>query len=177
MTKTISQLNPAPSQLALPTVSRDAVLSPCGRYRYMLTRRWGEGAVVCWIMLNPSVADAVVSDPTLARCVAFSKAWGAGGLVLVNLFALRATDPRELRVVADPVGPENDRWIREALALATPFAVVAWGSHGRFMARDLEVLAIIREMGRMPYCLGKTRGGRPRHPLYLRRDTKLEPYL
>jgi hypothetical protein len=85
-----------------------AVLSDCGTYRYRLGRRWAEGPVDVWIMLNPSTADATVDDRTIRRCMEFSRRWGAGALVVGNLFALRATDPAELVRHPDPIGPDND---------------------------------------------------------------------
>src|SRR5262245_13227298 len=106
-----------------------AELSPCGRYRYALTRTWGDPKkVVCWVMLNPSTADADQDDPTIRRCLGFSRAWGAGGLVVVNLFALRATDPDQLRIAADPVGPDNDSHL--STAAFGRLVVAAWGARG-----------------------------------------------
>ena len=149
-----------------------ATLSPDGRYRYRLGRRWAEGATVTWIMLNPSTADAANDDPTIRRCTDFTKRWGYGGLTVVNLFALRATDPRALRRAYDqPIGlPDNDRHIVEATASAA-LVVAAWGAHGTMYARDRQVRMLLD--GRAVHCLGTTKAGQPRHPLYLARDTEL----
>lgn len=79
-------------------MERAAEFSGCGRYRYSLRRRWADGGPpACWIMLNPSTADAEKDAPTIRRCIGFSKAWGHNALVVVNLFALRSTDPTALR--------------------------------------------------------------------------------
>jgi hypothetical protein len=141
-----------------------AVLSPCGTYRYELTRRWSSRSLAGWVMLNPSTADADVDDPTVRRCIGFTKAWGYGGLVIRNLFALRATDPSELDRHADPVGPENDahlaRCQRDALT------VIAWGARGGRRGRD--VLELLATHGVRPYRLAVTGNGQPRHPLYLK---------
>src|SRR5437588_2477108 len=101
------------TDLLEPACSRgSAVFSPDGRYRYLLTRRLGRSRrVATFIMLNPSTADAINNDPTIRKCVGFARRWGCGLLQVVNLFALRATEPRVLRAAADPVGPENSRWI------------------------------------------------------------------
>lgn len=149
-----------------------ATISTCGRYRYSLRRRWGSGLSLCVIMLNPSTADAVKDDPTVRRCVGFARREGWMGLEVVNLFAYRATSPKELKSSACPVGPGNDEAIRVACARAGRI-VVAWGAHGSFMSRDKEVL---ESMTRKVWCLGTTKRGHPRHPLYLKSSQPLIRY-
>src|SRR4029079_19593153 len=118
---------------------KDAVMSPCGRYRYRLTRVWDESRpAVCWVMLNPSTADAVKDDPTIRRGSSFSWSWGAGGLVVVNLFAFRATNPADLLDAPDPVGPENDAHVRDA-AKGAGLVMAAWGVHGSGLGRNAAV--------------------------------------
>jgi hypothetical protein len=144
-----------------------------GPYRYLLWRVWSPGSPrLLWILLNPSRADSCVDDPTLRRILGFSHSFGFGGIEVVNLFALRSPDPGILTRVSDPVGPENDRYIREALERAAKI-VVAWGSNGRLHDRDNEILA---QIDRSIYCLGVTRDGYPRHPLYLCRDIPLRSF-
>lgn len=146
----------------------DAVFSPCGKYRYVLRRIWDEQPPVVFIGLNPSVADAEKDDPTIRRCVGFARDWGYGGLVMLNLFALRSTNPDELYDVGiDPVGPENDDYI---LTYAHD-TIAAWGTHGSLLNRGEEVLWKLQLLGRKVLCLGKTAGGSPRHPLYLKKTT------
>ena len=111
---------------ALETLLRRAVLSECGSYRYALTREWADGKCVAWLMLNPSTADADIDDPTIRRCIGFARQWGYGRLVVVNLFALRATDPRVLVRNADPVGSKNDFYIAKAMKEAQE-VICAWG--------------------------------------------------
>lgn len=154
---------------------RSAALSPCERYRYRLDRRWAEGPTIAWVMLNPSTADGITDDPTLVRISRFSMAWGFGALTAVNLYAWRATDPTELRTAADPVGPENDRHIAEAVA-GRP-VVVAWGAQGK-PERIAQVLDLISSApaADKPHALGLTKAGQPRHPLYLRGDSVLRPW-
>jgi hypothetical protein len=147
-------------------MKRTAVISPCGRYRYALTRRWGRGSAVTWVMLNPSTADAERDDPTLRRVTAFSRAWGFSALSVVNLYAYRATDPRDLFTAADPVGPDNDAHVLRATAESTR-TVAAWGAHAR-PDRIASVLTLLGIRGLTALAL--TASGQPRHPLYLRAD-------
>lgn len=149
----------------------DAVLSPDGRYGYLLTRRWAEGPVATFVMLNPSTADAAQDDPTIRRCIAFAKRENCGGLAVVNLFAYRATKPSELSQVVDPVGPENDSWPRTTLS-GNGLVIAAWGMHG---PGDLAE-AVVRLAGDRLRALGVTKDGRPRHPLYVRGDAPLVPW-
>lgn len=144
-----------------------AVLSPCGRYRYSLTRTFftGRGRVL-FVMLNPSTADAETDDPTIRRCIGFARKWGFQRLDVANLFAWRATDPQELRRAIDPVGPENDRRLM-MLSSCADAVIAAWGAQGSYRNRATEVLGLLE--GTVEH-LGLTRQGHPKHPLYLRAD-------
>jgi hypothetical protein len=145
-------------------VERDAYISACGKYRYSIERVWDRQLPsVLFIGLNPSVADAEVDDPTLNRCIRFAKDWGYGGVFVGNLFAYRATDPKELTRIGDPVGPENDVWLAR-LRTAVDLAVAAWGYRGALHDR---AAMVAQNLGRL-HCLGTTRSGAPRHPLYVR---------
>lgn len=148
-----------------------AVFSHCGRYRYLLWRDAGPQRVMMAIaMLNPSKADHLANDPTIARC--HSRALQAGHSLLVwNLFALRETDPLRLKKRRGPVGKHNDDAIRLALELAAQ-TIAAWGVHGAHRARDRAVLALCGALD----CYGTTKAGLPRHPLYLRKDVVAVPY-
>lgn len=156
-----------------------AVLSDCGTYRYKLRRSWDTGKPVClWVMLNPSTADADRDDPTIARCQGFSRSWGYGGLIVVNLYALRATDPHQLRRHPDPVGDANDGHIHTAV-LGTDTVVCAWGTHPFAARRAHAVAGILRSAIPRPArvrCLGVTASGAPRHPLYTPGATGLIPF-
>lgn len=144
-----------------------AVISECGRYRYELIRRWGEGPLLEFIMLNPSTADALLNDPTIRRCIAFAKAWGYGGIVVRNLFAWRATNPAELVNIEDPVGPENRDYLSRQDADCT---IAAWGANPAAAGWwdgypfDWQRTAIQRPT---LYCLGTNTNGSPKHPLYV----------
>lgn len=151
-----------------------AVISECEKYRYVLTRkipqavRWVKPCL--FIMLNPSTADAELDDPTIRRCMGFAKEWLCTELTVVNIFALRATDPKELYQAADPIGPENDKHLWEQIDKHSVGGVIvaAWGAHKIAEERGNK----IAEIGLQ--CLGKTKNGSPRHPLYLKRDAALE---
>ncbi len=145
-----------------------AVFSNCGRYRYVLRRVWDESKPsVLFIGLNPSTADAEKDDPTIRRCVRFAADLGFGAVIVVNLFAYRATEPGVLKRVRDPVGRMNDRWIARSRKEAG-FVIAAWGVHGVLRGRDRVVMGRLGEA----FCLGRTKGGQPRHPLYLSRSAR-----
>ncbi len=145
-------------------------------YRYLLRRAWNEMLpATMFIMMNPSVADIEADDPTVARCQTFARSWGSGCLNVVNTFAYRATDQRELIAVPDPVGPENDRHIL-AMAKRSKLIVVAYGQpHQRLRQRGLDVCSMLKLHGYQLHALKLNVDGTPRHPLYLSGDCK--PFL
>lgn len=158
---------------------RRAEFSPCGAYRYRLEHVWDRRArplyVVC---LNPSTADAHRDDPTVRKLVGFAIRANAGGFVLGNLYAWRATEPRDLWSAIDPVGPDNDSHLQGMLiaAGATGATVVAaWGAHAR-PERAAQVAELARRLEVPLHCWGRTAAGEPRHPLMLAYSTPLEPF-
>jgi hypothetical protein len=154
-------------------VVKDARLSADRKYRYTLDRHWGDGPVAWWIMLNPSTADALVDDPTIRRCISFSKREGCGSLRVINLYALRATDPTELARSPYPQGADNSALLVEAsyAARAGALVVVAWGAHPMAAKGAGSVERMFQAAGAK--CLGITKAGQPRHPLYVRNDQPL----
>ncbi|MCL6432844.1 MAG: DUF1643 domain-containing protein [Leptolyngbyaceae cyanobacterium HOT.MB2.61] len=149
-----------------------AILDSTEMYRYSLWREWNFYAPrVGFVMLNPSRADALVDDPTIRRCVGFARAWGFGGLEVVNLFAYRTASPVELSQAVDPVGVENDAYLA-ALGNRVEKIVLAWGNWGKLQGRDRIVLPLFAPHNPV-YCLGITKAGYPRHPLYLKGDVLL----
>ena len=156
-----------------------AVLSEFGNYRYTLTREWACGLPkACIIMLNPSTADAQVNDATIRALIRLLKALGYGGFEVVNLFAYRATDPRELKSAdarLDVVGPRNNRYIIEAVDRCD-VTICAWGAAPFVVqsSRGVEVRALMS--GRSLWCFGTTKARAPKHPLYLKTGTTLEYY-
>jgi hypothetical protein len=155
-------------------------------YRYVLWRRWDQTKrALVVIGLNPSTATHEVDDPTIRRCMGFARSWGFGGLVMINLFAFRATDPAKLRGVApEPsgrhgsVGLRNDAhlrwWTREANGAGLVLA--AWGTHGAFLQRGSSVARMLASKGVALHCLAVTKDGHPIHPLYQPASAQPVPY-
>lgn len=153
-------------------MERSATFSECGRYRYTLSRIWDDGSArVVFVGLNPSTADERVDDPTIRRCIAFAKAWGFGGVQVLNLFAFRATRPADMLCQPDPVGPDNDHHLT-TYAVRAALVVAAWGTLGSHMARDRAVRALLPGL----HCLRLTKHGHPAHPLYLPSDLRPVPW-
>ena len=153
---------------------RSAYFSPCKQYRYALWRMWGGiTGYAMFVGLNPSTADATTDDRTVRRCIGFARAWGYSGLCMTNLFAFRATDPRIMQAEADPIGPDTDAWLCDTASQAS-LVVAAWGVHGVHRGRDRAVLRLLEGYPLM--CLGLTRDGNPRHPLFMPNYAKPMPY-
>lgn len=150
-----------------------ARFSPCRAYRYTLHRIWDRSVPpAMFIGLNPSTADEVKNDPTVRRCINYARRWGFGGLIMTNIFALRSTDPNGLTRINDPVGPRTDYWLKKS-TLEAGIVVAAWGIWGQLKERGEHVRRMLPGL----MCLGTTKAGDPRHPLYLRGDLKPRPYL
>ena len=154
-----------------------ATYSDDERYRYVLTRTWdAAGARAHFVMLNPSTATEYQNDPTVERCERRARALGFGAFRVTNIFAYRATDPRDMRLQADPVGgPANDAAIREA-ALWARLTVCAWGTHGAHLGRGAAVEALLRATGRPLATLGLSKDGHPKHPLYIAYTVEPSPW-
>lgn len=153
-----------------------AVISVCGKFRYRLGRRWADGGKsLAYVMLNPSTADAEKDDATIRRCIRFAKDHGFNALVVVNLFAYRATKPADLRKAGYPVGPENDAHIAE-VAKTADAVCVAWGANVDGLERPQVVLPALRKLGVEIQCLNITRSGYPSHPLMLASTCRLMPF-
>ena len=178
----------------------DTVFSPDRRYRYTLWRRWGNidqvedllfsterardnethlgtrKQFVQVIGLNPSTADETNDDPTIRRCIQFAKDWGFGALCMTNIFAFRATDPQVMMAEPSPIGVQNDFWLSE-VAEHADLIICAWGVHGVHMDRGTNVLKLLSNStsALKINCLGKTKAGNPKHPLYLTKSTRPIP--
>lgn len=156
----------------MPRIGKSAVFSHDRRYRYELWRQWEGRGFCCFIGLNPSTADENTDDPTIRRCIGFARQWGYGGLCMLNLFAFRATDPELMKREPEPIGVSNNATLARICSEAS-VVVAAWGVHGAHMGRGLEVMRGILNL----HCLGLTKDGFPKHPLYLPKDAKPHPML
>jgi hypothetical protein len=154
-------------------IANNAEISSCGKYRWWLTRVFGLGSnSVAFIGLNPSTADASEDDPTIRRCVNFAKYWGFDRLVMLNLFAFRATDPKGLFNATDPVGEECDRFYK--LGRECDLQIACWGNHGSYLNRDIAV----RNQFPNLHCIKINKAtGQPAHPLYLPGGSVPIPFL
>ena len=149
-----------------------AVISDCGNYRYVLERDKGKKPLV-FMMLNPSTADANVDDPTIRRCRRFASDNGYSGIVVVNLFAFRATKPKDLFAAKDPIGPMNELYISEKTIQQD--VCCAWGANAP-SDRVQAVKSVLAYTEANTLCLGITKSGAPRHPLYVKASQKLVSY-
>ena len=150
---------------------KGAEFSECRTYRYVLWRSWDKSkGYVMFIGLNPSTADEMNDDPTIRRCINFARSWGYGGIYMLNLFAFRATEPKDMKLVYAPVGPGNNRALYHYHSVSK-ITLACWGTHGAYVNRDRWVKENLNNL----YCLGITKNGHPKHPLYLKAD--LKPYL
>lgn len=152
-------------------MKKNAVLDKTKKYRYVLSRQWGpSNNFVNFILFNPSTADQNKDDQTVRRCINLTKSWQKyDGCYITNLFAFRTRHPKILKKSKDPVGTENNKYLKK-LVDQSKIVVIAWGIHGNFRNRDKEVLRLIGQKGL--YCLEKTKFGHPKHPLTIRRNTK-----
>ena len=166
-------------------IERKALFDATRTYRYQLWRDWDKDSLngtaddlpnvdkfVLFIGLNPSTADETMDDPTIRRCIGFAKRWGYGSLCMANLFAFRATKPRDMMVVLDPIGPFNDEQLA-SLAIEADLIVCAWGKDGDFKARDEAGLSLLWNRRCKMTCFGFNVNGTPKHPLYQKKDAVL----
>ena len=156
-----------------------ARFSRCKRWRYKLWRYWtdDERLLVC-VGLNPSTATETVDDPTIRRVTDYARRWGLGGIVMLNAFGYRSTDPKGMLAADDPVGPGNkdsfDETLGKLKGRPAPVVLCMWGAHGTHMDQDEEVMGWLRWPDIQPVCLGVNANGTPKHPLYLPKDA--EPF-
>lgn len=157
-------------------LERDAVISECGRYRYLLRRTWDHDKPrALYVMLNPSTADAEIDDPTIRSCVRLARGMGYGSFEVVNLYGLRATDPAELEKADDPIGPQNAN-VSDA-AIQRCDVICAWGAHKMAWRRARNIVSWVKGWKPAAYCFGITLQRAPKHPLYIKSGTPLVVYL
>lgn len=156
-------------------MKKTAEISKCGKYRYVLTRTWDENLPPLIVIgLNPSTADADKDDATIRKLLGFARRLGRGGLVMLNLFAFRSTDPRALVSAPDPVGPRNLETLWSYCAGKE--VVAAWGAFPFSRGQAVGISTGFRRLGTTLVCFGANNDGSPKHPLYLPNDTALRPF-
>lgn len=149
------------------------IFSPDRLYRYTLWRDWPDLFVpfprcVNFICLNPSTATETVDDPTMRKCIKFCKSWGYQSMCVTNIFAFRQTSPQEMMKFPEPVGPDNDYWLK-FVAERVDLVIAAWSQHGGHRGRSREVRALLQDIGKPVHILRMGTGPNPEpwHPLYL----------
>lgn len=154
-------------------MEKEAILDQKRKYRYVLKRQWGtnEKNFVNFVLLNPSTADEKIDDPTIQACIKFAQNWKYDGMWVTNLFAFRTTQPINLKKNKRPIGNKNDSYIQK-YAKKSKTIVIAWGNHGNFLNRDKQVIKLLSQISDL-YCLQILKNGQPKHPLYVKRQTKL----
>lgn len=152
---------------------KNSVISNCEKFRYLLSRGDCSNPLV-FIMLNPSTADAYLDDPTIRRCVGFANTGGYDGIIVINLYAFRSPNPKDLFQTQDPVGSENDQYIANIL-MQHKTVVCAWGSNA-LLDRVSNVMSILKQHNVKVLCLGVNKNGSPKHPLYISASQELVEY-
>lgn len=140
-----------------------------GNYRYWLTRNWGNSSNrVTFVGLNPSTADAMQDDPTIRKCIGFAKRFRFGSLLMLNLFAFRATDPKQLALTTDPVGDREHFWNGFAQVKRGEIVICSWGAKEvqGYLSWPAKVMHVLAERGAMTRAIQLNRNGSPKHPLY-----------
>lgn len=159
------------------TLLAGASFSECGRYRYALWRKWADGPLAAFCGLNPSTADEFRNDRTVNRCIHFARKWNYAGLIMLNAFAYRATDPADMKRRVDPVGRDNDLTIKVAAgSTQVEIVVCCWGNHVSYIGRGVEMLELLKPYAAKLRCLAVNGGGEPKHPLYCRGDMEPLPF-
>ena len=145
-------------------IDSGAKFSLCKKYRYTLWRTWDlSKPKIMFLGLNPSTADEINNDPTVARCINYAKLWNYGGMYMMNIFAFRTTYPIELKKASEPIGLDNDYWINK-ISKSVDKCIAAWGNDGAFLDRSNDIKSNINNL----YCLKINHSGEPSHPLYLK---------
>ena len=149
-------------------IIKDAKFSSCRKYRYALWRIWDlSRPFLMFIGLNPSTADETKDDPTIIRCINFAKSWNYGGMYVTNLFAYRSSSTKKMMIFRNPIGVENDKWIKK-LSQKSSIIIAAWGNDGKHLNRSRTIEKKIPNLK----CIKKNKSGQPSHPLYLSSNLK-----
>lgn len=175
-------------------MKREATLSPCGSYRYDMTRSVEAGCsckrcaefytferaikpgFVLWVLCNPSIADAEIDDPTERRCWGFTSSWGYSKMVMVNVNPHRSTDPKLQRVPGALIQLHNQGFLL-AHPINASLIVCAWGNNAHEKTAFFAQSSLMTTVPEKLHHLGLTKLGQPKHPLYLPKDTKPQLWI
>jgi hypothetical protein len=158
-------------------MEKNAIISDDKKHRYMLSRQWDDGKKLIFVMLNPSTADANEDDPTIRRCIGFAKKFNYDGIVVLNLFSYRATNPKVLKEVNCLDLNTNDSYVYfNEIINKESDVVLAYGTNGNLYEQDVKAFRIISELTKNIYCLELTKYGMPKHPLYLKSSCELQRF-
>ncbi|MGT2943235.1 DUF1643 domain-containing protein [Streptococcus constellatus] len=155
-------------------MEKKAIISKDKIYRYKLSRTWDSTKpTILFIGLNPSIADENIDDQTITRCINFAKDWGYGTLLMANLFAFRSTYPKDIYLIDDPIGKDNDNdhYLLECVT-QSDLIVACWGNNGTYMNREKVITELVPNL----YCLQKNKNGTPHHPLRPPRNIHPVPF-
>ncbi len=155
-------------------MNNKTILSEDRIYRYTLWRKISEGGrYINFICLNPSTADEKINDATIRKCIGFTKLLGFDSFCMTNLFAYRDVSPKNMKQYYNPIGEENDKYIKE-IAKNSSLIICGWGNHGSFMDRGNVLIYKLKLLGLNPMCFDKNKDGSPKHPLYVKYNTELK---
>ena len=152
-------------------------------YRYILGTR-GERPLIC-IGVNPSTAEPDNLDNTLKSVERIAVFNGFDSFIMFNVYAQRATRPKDMDARRnDALHAQNlaaFRYVLEASLPRRPAVWAAWGSvieMRPYLPRCVEdMIALGEEYGAEWFTAGpRSRKGHPHHPLYLKKDSPLEPF-
>ena len=158
-------------------MNRGAIFTEGMRHRPVLIRNWDMSLpLFVGCLLNPSKANHERDDPTTSFMINIAKREGCGRYMAVNVHDYVATDPNGMKNILDPVSPDNDKYIIEAIRMAHVL-VVTWGRDGNFIGRADHVMDILTTLYHKEiYCFGINNDGSPRFPRALRKDVQLIRY-
>lgn len=167
-------------RLPIPWTPNGAIFSPDREHRYLLWRVWDSSLPpIAFIGLNPSTADEIINDRTVSRCIDYAHRWGAGGLLMLNIFGYRSTYPKDLYTHPEPIGSEMDAYLLATIE-QVPLVVSACGTHGKYLDRWQQVMSLLqahctylqqqgKPVPKLCY-LDRNQDGTPKHPLYQKAD-------
>tara|TARA_B100000989_G_C19527056_1_gene467499 strand:+ start:3005 stop:3484 length:480 start_codon:yes stop_codon:yes gene_type:complete len=149
-------------------ILRKAEFSNDKKHRYKLSRHWNlNKPQVLYVMLNPSIGNEIIDDPTIRRLLSFTRKFDYGGFFVGNLFTYISTDPKLLDI-SGGLTIKNLKVLTD-LASKADRVIYAWGN-------SIEEPKELKEFINDPLCFGKNLNGTPKHPLYLASNSRLTEF-